>query len=161
MCLAFHWLIIFSIKVNPLILSKIKGKMYKVYTNKNIVLYCKYKISWIFQIIPIEIFCILVFSHFYKISIQLYHLAFFIPLPTKLRWDIVTLPTVRACVRPSLREYGSLLIFKVKGQGHRVKFLQCNILVNTLESTSFNGFWPNFVILSPYKSLEPYWFSRS
>ena len=45
----------------------------------------------------------------------------------------------------SLRESGTLLIFKVKGQGHRVKFLQHNILVNTLESTSFNGFWPNLV----------------
>ena len=39
----------------------------------------------------------------------------------------------------------TLLIFKVKGQGHRVKFLLRNILVNTLESTSFNGFWPNLV----------------
>jgi hypothetical protein len=33
----------------------------------------------------------------------------------------------------------------VKGQGHQVKFLSHNILVNTLESTSFNGFWPNLV----------------
>ena len=32
------------------------------------------------------------------------------------------------------------LIFKVKGQGHRVKFLPHSILVNTLESTSLNGF---------------------
>ena len=40
----------------------------------------------------------------------------FIPSPTKLRWDIVMLPSV-------LR----------------------NILVNTLESTSFNGFWLNLV----------------
>ena len=39
-----------------------------------------------------------------------------------------------------LRESGTLLIFKVKGQGHWVKFLPHNILVNTLESTSFNGF---------------------
>ena len=37
---------------------------------------------------------------------------FFIPSPTKLRRDIVTCPSVR-----------TLLIFKVKGQGHRVKFL--------------------------------------
>jgi hypothetical protein len=43
----------------------------------------------------------------------------FIPSPTKLRRDIVTLTSVR----PSFR----------------------NILVNTLESTSFNGFWPNLV----------------
>jgi hypothetical protein len=43
----------------------------------------------------------------------------------------------------SLWESGTLLIFKVKGQG--VKFLLRNILVNTLESTSFKGFWPNLV----------------
>ena len=41
------------------------------------------------------------------------------PSPTKLRRDIITLPSVR----PSFR----------------------NILVNTLESTSLNGFWPNLV----------------
>jgi hypothetical protein len=35
---------------------------------------------------------------------------------------------------------GKKLIFKVKGQGHWVNVLPCNILVNTLESTSFNGF---------------------
>jgi hypothetical protein len=29
---------------------------------------------------------------------------------------------------------------KFKGQGHRVKFLPHTILVNTLESTPFNGF---------------------
>jgi hypothetical protein len=40
---------------------------------------------------------------------------FFIPSPTKLRRDIVMLPSVR------------------------------HILVNTLGSTSFNGFWPNLV----------------
>jgi len=37
------------------------------------------------------------------------------------------------------------LIVKVKFQGHWVKFLPRNILVNTLESTSFNGFLPNLV----------------
>ena len=37
----------------------------------------------------------------------------------------------------SFRESETLLIFKVKGQGHRVNFLPNNILVNTLESTSF------------------------
>jgi hypothetical protein len=31
----------------------------------------------------------------------------------------------------SLRESETLLIFKVKGRGHRVKFLPCDILVNT------------------------------
>ena len=44
---------------------------------------------------------------------------FFIPSPTKLRRDIVTLPSVRSSFR--------------------------NILVNTLESTSFKEFWPNLV----------------
>jgi hypothetical protein len=38
-----------------------------------------------------------------------------------------------------------MLILKIKGQGHWVNFFPCNILVNTLESTSFNGFWPNVV----------------
>jgi hypothetical protein len=33
----------------------------------------------------------------------------------------------------------------LKGQGHWVKYLQRNNFVNTLESKSFNGFWPNFV----------------
>jgi hypothetical protein len=44
---------------------------------------------------------------------------FIIPSLTKLRRDVVTLPSVLPSVR--------------------------NILVNTLESTSFNGFWPNLV----------------
>jgi hypothetical protein len=47
---------------------------------------------------------------------------------------------VELLYRIPLRESGTLLIFKVIGQGHRVKFLPHNILVNTLESTSFNGF---------------------
>ena len=55
--------------------------------------------------------------------------VFFIPSPTKLRRDIVTLPSVR----PS--------------------FL--SILVNTLESTSFNGFWPNK--LDAYLVLKKIW----
>jgi hypothetical protein len=45
-------------------------------------------------------------------------LFLFTPSPTKLRWDIVTLPSVRPSFRLFVR----------------------NILVNTLESTSFNGF---------------------
>ena len=48
---------------------------------------------------------------------KLISFSVFIPSPTKLRRDIVTLPSVH-------------LYF-------------CNILVNTLESISFNGFWPN------------------
>ena len=45
---------------------------------------------------------------------------FIIPSPTKLERDIVTLPSV---LPSSFR----------------------NILLNTLESISFNGFWPNLV----------------
>jgi hypothetical protein len=37
------------------------------------------------------------------------------------------------------------VIFKVKGQDHRLKLWLHNILVNTLESTYFNGFWLNLV----------------
>ena len=48
---------------------------------------------------------------------KLISFSVFIPSPTKLRRDIVTLPSVHLYFR--------------------------NILVNTLESTSFNGFWPN------------------
>ena len=48
---------------------------------------------------------------------------FIIPSPTKLQRDLVMLPSVCPFVRPSFR----------------------NILVDTLESTSFNGFWPNLV----------------
>ena len=36
-----------------------------------------------------------------------------------------------------------------------------NILVNTLESTSFMDFDQTWYILSPSENLEPYWFSRS
>jgi len=53
-----------------------------------------------------------------------------IRLPTKLRRDIVTL----------LSKLGTYLVFKriwnpidFQGQGHQVKFLPHNILVNTLE----------------------------
>jgi hypothetical protein len=50
-----------------------------------------------------------------------------------LQWILTKLGTY-------LGESGTLLMFKVKGQGHWVKFLPHNILVNTLESRSFNGF---------------------
>ena len=68
--------------------------------------------------------------------------VFIIPSPTKLRRDIVTLrpsffPAFLPSVRPSFR----------------------NLLVNTLESTSFNWFWSELV--HTLQSLEPYWFSRS
>jgi hypothetical protein len=58
------------------------------------------------------------FSHLYLFRITLFFII--VPSPTKLRRDI---PGSNATVRPSFR----------------------NILVNTLESTSFNGFWPNLV----------------
>jgi hypothetical protein len=57
-----------------------------------------------------------------------------------LTYEVMTLKINRVSV--ILR---TKLIFKVIGQGHRVKFLLHSILVNTLESRSFNGFWPNLV----------------
>ena len=81
-----------------------------------------------------------------------------IPSPTKLRRDIVTLryhPSFRNIPVNTLRinilqwnltKLGTYLVLKriwnpidFKGQGHRVQFLLHNILMNTLESTSFNG----------------------
>ena len=58
-------------------------------------------------------------------------MRFIIPLPTKLRRDIVTLPSVH------------------------------HILVNTLGSTSFNGFWPILVHTQSLGESETLWFSRS
>ena len=63
--------------------------------------------------------CLSLMLYLYKNTFKL----FIIPSPTKLRRDTVTLPFVLPSVRQSFR----------------------NILVNTLESTSFNGFWPNWV----------------
>jgi hypothetical protein len=57
-------------------------------------------------------------------EIRLSTSTFFIPSPTKLRRNIVTLPSFRS------------------------------ILVNTLESTSFNGFWPNLVHTSSLRESE-------
>ena len=54
-----------------------------------------------------------------KLYPSIYKSLLGISSPTKLQRDIVTLPSFH----PSFR----------------------NILVNTLESTSFNGFWPNLV----------------
>ena len=77
----------------------------------------------------------------------------------KLRRDIVTLLSFRNILVNTrinilqwiLTKLGTYLVLKriwnpidVKGQGHQVKFLLRNILVNTLESTSFNGFLSNF-----------------
>ena len=62
-------------------------------------------------------------THVHVLPISLGNIAaqvsgIIIPSPTKLQRDIVTLPSVLPFVHPSFR----------------------NILVNTLESTSFNGF---------------------
>jgi hypothetical protein len=82
-----------------------------------------------------------------------------IPSPTKLRRDIVTLQSVLPSVRHILvntrinilqwilTKLGTYLVLKrilnpidFQGQRSRVKLLPHNILVNTLESTPFNGF---------------------
>ena len=78
-----------------------------------------------------------------------------IPSPTKLRRDIVMLPSVRPShpcehsriniLQWILTNLGTYLVLKriwnpIDFQGHQVKFLLHNILVNTLESTFFNGF---------------------
>ena len=72
--------------------SSVSLTNYIIYKDHNELLFCNY-----IHILPLAIKSI-----------------FFIPSPTKLRRDIVTLPSFL----PSF----------------------CNILVNTLESTSFNGF---------------------
>ena len=89
-----------------------------------------------------------------KFLIGIIYILIFIPSPTKLQGDIVTLPSVRhnPCEHSRinilqwiLTKLGTYLVLKriwnpIDCQGHRVKFLPHNILVNTLESTSFNGF---------------------
>ena len=99
-----------------------------------------------------------------NIYLQLGCEIFIIPSPTKLRRDIVTLLSFLPSVRHILvntrinilqwifTKLGTYLVLRriwnpidFQGQCHWVKFLPCNILVNTLESTSFNGFWPNLV----------------
>jgi hypothetical protein len=74
------------------------------------------------------------------------------PIATKLWWNGRWIALLRNCVwwsRLPTKMAAKLKIEKRGGwnkkKGHRVKFLPCNILVNTLESTSFNGFWPNFI----------------
>ena len=87
----------------------------------------------------------------------------------RVRWrgDIVKLLSVLPSFHPSVRhnpcehsrinilqsiltKLGTYLVLKriwnpMDCQDHQVKSLPCNILVNTLESTSFNVFWPNLV----------------
>jgi hypothetical protein len=55
-----------------------------------------------------------------------------------LQWILTKLGTYLV-----LRRVGNPIDFQ--GQGHWVNFLPYNILVNTVESTSFSGFWPNLV----------------
>jgi hypothetical protein len=62
----------------------------------------------------------------------------FIPSPTKLRRDIVTLPSVRPSFRPSVTSLWTLQ--------------------NQHPSMDFYQTW---YILSASENLEPYWFSRS
>ena len=77
-----------------------------------------------------------------------------------LRRDIVTLPSVRPShpceysriniLQWILTKLGTYLVLKriwipIDFQGHRVKVLPHTILVNTPESTSFNGFGLNLV----------------
>ena len=68
-------------------------------------------------------------------KVGIYCIAIIIPSPTKLQRDIVTLPSVRPSVRPSVLP--------------SVRSSFRNILVNTLGSTSFNGFYQTWYIFSP------------
>jgi hypothetical protein len=89
-------------------------------------------------------------------------LALYYPLANEVaRGYIVTLPSV--CHNPCehsrinilqwiLTKLGTYLVLTriwnpvdFQGQSHRVKYLPHNILVNTLESTSFNGVWLNLI----------------
>jgi hypothetical protein len=59
-----------------------------------------------------------------------------VPSLVKIHWRMLILESSQGCDAVKIW-HGD--------KGHRVKFLPHNILVNTLESTSFNGFWPNLV----------------
>ena len=73
------------------------------------------------------------FTHVQNAFMNYYvvRLLVIIPSPTKLRRDIVTLPSIHLSFLPS--------VLPSVHPSFR------NILVNTLESTSFNGFWLNLV----------------
>jgi hypothetical protein len=62
----------------------------------------------------------------------------YVPSLVKIHWRMLILECSQS---------GTLLIFKVIGQRSRSsgQIFTHNILVNTLESTSFNRFWPNLV----------------
>jgi hypothetical protein len=67
-------------------------------------------------------------------------------IPSQLRWrGDNNLSCILLLQLDVLSQKTDIFLCKKNGQGHRVKFLPHNILVNTLESTSFNGFWPNLV----------------
>ena len=57
-----------------------------------------------------------------------------------LQWILTKLGTYLI-----LKKIWNPIDFQGQRSRSRVKFLPHNILVNTLESTSFNGFWPNLV----------------
>ena len=78
-----------------------------------------------------------------KIEISsIVHCCFIIPSPTKLRRDIVMLPSILVTTRINILQWiltklGTYLVLKkiwnpIDFQGHSVKFLPRNILVNTL-----------------------------
>jgi hypothetical protein len=77
-----------------------------------------------------------------SIGFQILLTTKYVPSLVKIHWRMLILECSQGCY--TVKNLPSV-IFKVKGQGHWVNFLPCNILVNTLESTSFNGFWPNLV----------------
>jgi hypothetical protein len=70
----------------------------------------------------------------------------YVPSLVKIHWRMLILQCSQGCYAVKIWS-GDLDLWPWKsiGQGHWVIFLSCNILVNTLESTSFNGFWPNLV----------------
>jgi hypothetical protein len=69
-----------------------------------------------------------------------------VPSLVKIHWRMLILDCPQGCY--TVKKIPSdldLWPWKSIGHGHRVKFLPHNILVNTLESRSFNGFWPNLI----------------
>jgi hypothetical protein len=61
-------------------------------------------------------------------------------------WKSIVFQTLlRSKYVPSLIKIHWRMLILECSQGCYVVFLPCNSLVNTLESTSFNGFWPNLV----------------
>jgi hypothetical protein len=81
----------------------------------------------------------------------------YVPSLVKIHWRMMILECSQGCYGRTVAllypfATSSCLVLRVwnlidfQGQRSRsLKFLLCNILVNPLESTSFNGFWPNLV----------------